>query len=188
MEQSTPWNEYGLLAYLAGRLENRRFGKTKLQKLVYFLLEAKRIPLGYRYRFYTYGPYSDTLAGDVDYLSTIGALKVAYDVAVGGYNIRPGEKAKILEQKAQPFLNFHKQAVDEVLDHLSDKNVRDLELLSTVLYLWSNDAECRSSVDTLVAKATRLKPHLRNEDIRNGLEMLKNNHLLPNRQLGGNGK
>jgi uncharacterized protein len=178
MDQSTPWNEYGLLAYLARRLENRRLGKTKLQKLVYFLLEAKKIPVGYRYRFYTYGPYSDTLAGDVDYLSEIGVLKVAYDVGIGGYNITPGEKAKILEEKAQPFLNFHKQAVDDVLEHLSDKNVRDLELLSTVLYLFSNDNKCRVSFDTLVAKATKLKPHLRKHDIGSGLEMLKKNNLL----------
>jgi uncharacterized protein YwgA len=180
MEQSTPWNEYGLLAYLARRLENKKLGKTKLQKLVYFLLESRNVPLNYRYRFYTYGPYSDTLSGDLDYLSTIGALKVTYDAGVGGYNIKPGEKAEMLEKKSRAFLDSHKQAVDSVLEHLSDQNVRALELLSTVLYLYSNNGECRNSVDTLVAKARQLKPHLIEQNIRNGFHMLQGNNLLPN--------
>ncbi|HAJ27844.1 MAG TPA: hypothetical protein DCG53_11490 [Syntrophus sp. (in: bacteria)] len=93
--QTTPWQNYALITYLAGRAPEMNLGKTKLQKLIYFLKTVKNIPLDYSYRFYTYGPYCDELAGDLSYLSAVDALEISFDAGRFGYAVRKGKHAVI---------------------------------------------------------------------------------------------
>ena len=67
------WDQYGLIAELALRLKgvSRQFGKTALQKLFYILQEVYRVPLGYDYTLYNYGPYSEELADDLVFLASM---------------------------------------------------------------------------------------------------------------------
>jgi uncharacterized protein YwgA len=80
----TPWNDYGLVAHFAKRLGGgHNLGKTKLQKLVYLLRELKGVRVGYDFRFYNYGPYSDSLSGDLGYLQSLDAQSILF-----GHRIR----------------------------------------------------------------------------------------------------
>lgn len=173
MMDSTQWKNYALITYLARQSKNgKNLGKTKLQKLVYFLKTVKKLPLDYTYRFYTYGPYCDELAGDISYLSAIKAINVSLCSNGFGYEIHPGPKADFLEKKAASFLEEYQSEIDDITDQLLNKSAREMELLSTILYLFRNDETCYTDKNTLLKRVEELKPHFDTTEIKSGLNEL----------------
>ena len=73
-----PWHRYALIAELAKRFEpvSRQFGKTALQKLVYFLQTIYGVDCGYAYEFYSYGPFASQLLNDLDLVAHFGGVSV----------------------------------------------------------------------------------------------------------------
>lgn len=170
--QTTPWHNYALIIYLAGRADEINLGKTKLQKLIYFLKAVKNLPLEYSYRFYTYGPYCDELAGDLSYLSAIGALEISFDTNRFGYAVREGKHADMFRNKAEWFFKKHQQDIDDVVQKFMGKNAREMELLSTILYLTYNEQQCRENRDSLLERAKDLKPQFAPAEIEAGIDQL----------------
>ena len=76
----TPHERQAMITDLSFRLEevSPQFGKTVLMKLLYLLQEVYKAPLGYRFSFYTYGPYSPEVIQDLDYTRVRGGVNVAY--------------------------------------------------------------------------------------------------------------
>jgi uncharacterized protein len=170
--QITPWHNYALIIYLAGRADEMNLGKTKLQKLIYFLKAVKNLPLEYSYRFYTYGPYCDELAGDLSYLSAIHALDTSFDSNRFGYAVREGKNAVLFRNKAEWFFEKHQQDIDDVINKFMDKNAREMELLSTILYLTYNEQQCRENRDFLLERVKDLKPQFSPTEIEKGINEL----------------
>lgn len=129
-----PWEKYGTIAYLAEQVS--MCGKTALQKLVYFLQEWKHVPLGYNYEFYTYGPFSAALMGDLDYTDSLGAVRVK-PIGNGGYCIGAGDRNKEIQERAQAFLSEHKLAIDSVIEVFGHSSAVRLELLATTHYAFA---------------------------------------------------
>ena len=73
-ETMEPQGRHALIVELSKRLEgvSPQFGKTALMKLLYLLQEAYGVSTGYRYSFYTYGPYSQEVARRPGYHETLG--------------------------------------------------------------------------------------------------------------------
>lgn len=178
MNQSTPWNSYALIVHLARQVGGKNLGKTKIQKLVYFLLAVKNIPVSYAYRFYTYGPYCDELAGDVDYLAAIGCLNVSPGPAGMGYTIEAGEQADRLEKKALSFIQQNQEAISEIVEKFGQKNARELELLATLVYLTRHEKDCQASFDNLQRRVLELKPRFRAEEVDLAYNELMNSGYL----------
>lgn len=170
--QTTPWQNYALITYLAGRALEMNLGKTKLQKLIYFLKTVKKIPLDYSYRFYTYGPYCDELAGDLSYLSAVDALEISFDAGRFGYAVREGKHADRFRNKAAWFFEKYQQDIDDLIEKFTDKNAREMELLSTILYLSSNEDRCRQNRDFLAERVKDLKPQFNSAEIEAGINEL----------------
>jgi uncharacterized protein YwgA len=60
-------NQLGLIAYLAERLgQKNKLGRKSVQKFIHIASELGKVPTGYRFSFYTYGPYSRELAADLE--------------------------------------------------------------------------------------------------------------------------
>ena len=76
-----------LLMLLLRSLRERRIrGRTRLQKIV-FLLEEQGIDFGYEFKPYLYGPYSETLKGNLSMLTELGLVneeseEIEYDGVV----------------------------------------------------------------------------------------------------------
>ena len=53
-EFKVPWERYGIIAYLAKAMVNinTQFGKTSLQKMIYFLQEIYGVRTDYKYVIY----------------------------------------------------------------------------------------------------------------------------------------
>src|SRR2546429_4005979 len=93
-----PMERYGLIADLAYRMSQKgfAFGKTALQKLVYFLQELYGIDVGYRFRPYNYGPFDSTLLAELD--AVTGLDGVIIESLPMGTRILPGPDVATLQE------------------------------------------------------------------------------------------
>jgi uncharacterized protein YwgA len=138
-----PWKRYALIAELAKRLEpvSPQFGKTALQKLVFFLQEVYEIDCGYDFSLYSYGPFDSQLLGDLDLVEHWGCVSVTrINNTPGGYQIRPADGVDSIRDKAAGFLDATrtKQAIDDLIAIYGAMTAKDLELRATTVYVAKN--------------------------------------------------
>ena len=71
-------DQYALVAFLIDQAAKARrpLGKKALQKKVHLIHEFGGVDTGYRFAFYTYGPYSVSLAGDLDVIANSGGANI----------------------------------------------------------------------------------------------------------------
>lgn len=172
MERTQRWE---VLNYIVSELQKKgQIGHTLLQKLVYLLQNAKGIPLGYDFHLHYYGPYSETLWGDINLLKNFGVLEVESEAATGGYRITSRKdpdpkKVKELEDKINTLVNF-----------LGKKYVKQLELYATTYYVLDDlKKKNRPHSDSQVAKDVEaLKPHINRNQILSALKELREKEIF----------
>jgi uncharacterized protein len=165
-----PWHRYALIGALARELAGRQggvFGKTHVQKLVYFLQELFGGDSEYDFSLYTYGPFSANLAGDLDVADGLGVVSLEYLPQAGAYNIAPGPQLAKAETRASEYLARHQDAIRKVTREFGGLRARELELRATIVYA---DREARREGaplehGQLVERVHAIKPHFTRETV-----------------------
>ncbi|ABI67511.1 YwgA family protein [Syntrophomonas wolfei] len=165
------WDQYGLMAELALKLEgvSPQFGKTVLQKLVYILQEIYRVPCGYDYILYNYGPYSEALADDLSFFASMDGVKVEWNRRLG-YEIKKAERTSHFRERGKDFLTQHASQIDEVIKEFGSMNAKELELRSTILYVSKEEPLDKSD---LLDRVKDIKPHFTVGEIDNAYQELE---------------
>lgn len=153
-----------VIAALARRYPAGRFGRTAVMKLCYFLQTLRRVPLGYHFTLYSYGPFDSDVLSDLDYAEDLGAISsevVHYASGAYGYRISPTDRADVLENKAVDFFQKYGDELDWVIREFGSLSSADLELASTIVYA---DREVfrrgsRQNIPELVRRVHDVKPH-----------------------------
>ena len=175
-----PWERYGTIAYIAEAVGS--LGKTALQKLVYFLQEWRRVPLGYSFDLYTYGPFSADLMGDLDYTAFLGAVNVQY-IINGGYSISSAEKNQEVRDRASAFLTTYEADFAEVVRLFGKCAAWQLELRATI------HLACQQMLSTMeplsdegiVDVIHSLKPgKFTDQQIKQAVDELREHHVIAN--------
>jgi len=174
-------NRLGLLVYIVEKCQGK-LGRTVAMKLLFLLQTVKKIPLGYDFRLYTYGPFDSEVLDDLDYAVTLGGLKskIVYYPLGYGYEISLGEKANEMKQRAKVFLEQYNGEIDWVLDKFGRHSASDLELISTITYVNRNLAERgkKIKINELSQRVSTIKPRFPIEAIKEKVESLKDLQLL----------
>jgi hypothetical protein len=167
------WNErhdarLALIAELASR-SPVALGRTALMKLCYFLQEVRRVPLGYRFSLFIYGPFDSRVLSDLGTAESFGAVesKIVYFSGGYGYEITKGKRSDAVREGGRAFLEQHRESIDWVLEEFGAHGSTELELESTIIFA---DREAREKKEELtvpaLAKCVRdVKPHLREDKI-----------------------
>jgi uncharacterized protein YwgA len=178
----SPEERQALIAYVTERLADvsPQFGKTVLMKMMYLLQEVKGLPLGYRFGFYTYGPYSTEVLSDLDAAERHGGVKVEFQTTDGyGYKISPGQKLDEVIANWSELGDKFEEAVAEVTKQFGTYSAKDLELRTTIIYVWRNSATGKSSNAESVAELVQeLKPHFSKQQILHAVKELAQAKLL----------
>ena len=164
-----PLERYGLIAELAHRMAKRgfAFGKTALQKLLFFLQELFGVDTGYEFSLYTYGPFDSTLLSDLDSAAALNGVAVEYH-GQQGYQISPGTENAALRKHAAKLVGKHSKELDAVVAEFGKMWARSLELYATIVYV-ERDARASGkepTMDRLVEVVHELKPHFSEEEIK----------------------
>jgi len=130
------WNRLSTLVEITERSPNKKLGHTAIMKLVYFLQTLKKVPLGYHFQLYMYGPYDSSVLGDLRYAEFLGIAKsetVSYPQG-SGYLVSAGPEAERIKQRARGFLQRYEKDIEEVVQEFGDRSAADIEMLSTIVY------------------------------------------------------
>ena len=173
-------NRIAVITRLAEK--SQHLGRTALMKYCYFLQTLRRVPLGYSFSLYSYGPFDSDVLADLDAAEAIGGVKteVLYFSGGYGYQIGPGMQAAGAKHWGSEFLQQHEGDIDWVIAQFGNLNAAQLELASTIIYS-DREAGMRSEKLTpqqLTQRVHDVKPHFADAQIIGLLMDLKQRGFL----------
>ena len=165
--------------------ENNGIGKTALMKLIYILQQVYKVPLGYNYSIYTYGPYSAEVMNGIDFAEQSGLISIEI-VPIGlsctGYKLEHRDKADEAIKDVDGSLSKYKEMIREAIGAFGQKNAKELELTTTIIYAYANYYDkVRESGDVderIIEIVSKIKPLFQRDSIRQEYKALKDNGML----------
>ena len=156
---------------------HKDIGKTKIQKITYFLQKSVGVSLKYPFRMHYYGPYSDELDNALSWANALGYVDIKPDLHGFGYHVMSAQDGDIAWESEYDISQAHDiQKIDRVIDILGDLETYELELYATIhliggpgTYLPKKEA---------IATVKRLKPKFSEEMISSAYMALKNTSLI----------
>lgn len=170
-----PWHQYAAISYVAEKAKGSPYlGKTAMQKLVYLIQELAVVPIGYRFRIYNFGPYSSDLAEDLTYVEYLEGIRVDFIPGLNSYKIELGGKSQFLMEKADEFFKQYRAGMDRIIAEFGHQKARELELISTVIYVARMLQAMNSySEDGVANQVQGIKPKFSPEEIRQTIKDLQ---------------
>jgi hypothetical protein len=175
-----PSDRLALITALAEQAPGQ-FGRTALMKFAYFLQAVRRVPLGYHFTLFSYGPFDSRVLNDLHYAQVLGgvAVETVYFPQGYGYQVSPGKAAEKLKSKASDFLTKYQKDIDWVVREFGNRSAGELELLSTIIYAdRSVPAREKVSLTDLANRVQTVKPHFTLEQVQSYAEWLRKKGLL----------
>ncbi len=131
------FDQFALVAFVIvqSKQAKQKLGKKALQKKVHLIQELGAVDTGYQFAFYSYGPYSVSLAGDLDVIAKSGGAEISYDRSANCYEIDTSEHTGRMQERGREFVEKNKAAIERVLESFGERSAKDLELVSTIAYL-----------------------------------------------------
>ena len=152
-------------------------GKTKIQKIVYFLQEAVSVPLGYSFRMHYYGPYSDELDGVLSLAKSVGKIDITPDPNGFGYHVTMGQEIGRTWLKDYDVSKELKGAeIDGAINTLGALETFELELYATIHFI--GGPESRLFKEKTLRTVRRLKPKFTADRINHAYRNLQEAGLI----------
>lgn len=171
-----------VITELVSRAPSGHVGRTALVKLCYFLQTVRKVPLGYRFTLYSYGPFDSNVLADLGSAENVHAVQskiVSYPGGYG-YEISPGERGDSARLIGKEFLDQHHDDINWVLKEFGAHSSADLELESTIVYVDREAARNSQpqSIEILAQRVRDVKPRFKEEYIQGKAAQLQDKGLL----------
>jgi len=170
-----------LIPVLAAKSKSSRMGRTALMKYMYLLQTVRRVPLGYHFTLYSYGPFDSDVLGDLSLAEALEAVKTEVKLYSGGYGykIRPARNADWLKRRTEKLLLRYTKDVDWVIDKFGSLSSAELELVGTIVYVDRESASGkRPGLEKIAKLVHELKPHFSEEKVLRYARQLADDRLL----------
>lgn len=184
MERIDERTLFGFIAHILKQLSKERlyYGTVVVQKIVYFLQNAYGVDLPYKFYFYHFGPYDDTLDTQLRIMKIYGLIDIGSDPKGIGYSIEvKEEKVEEYIKAADDFVEEHKEKVKSVLNLFGNRPPSDLELEATIHFVFRNHKGKfgnRQIKDTVIQKVKTLKPKFTKKQIESEYDLLLEQKVL----------
>jgi uncharacterized protein len=171
-----------VLARIATVSAGQPLGRTQLMKMLYFLQERKGAFLGYDFRLFTYGPFDSDVLGDLSAACGLDILTEETKLYSRGYgyDIRPAARAERLSRDLERENPDIAKAVDEVVREFGQYGAAELELRSTIYFVYREFAEegRAFSPEEIAERVRQIKPYFDLPSIAQRVtDMAQNGHL-----------
>ena len=156
-------------------------GKTKIQKIVYFLQEALDVPLMYPFRMHYYGPYSDDLDGTLSLTKSLGYIDIDPDPNGFGYHVTSVEERENMswqeyDLSGDPETQELTESIDEAIDILGRLDTPQIELYATIHFI--SGLKANTTKEQALQAVKRLKPKFSVEEISHSYQSLQKANLI----------
>lgn len=151
---------------------------TRLMKYLFFLQEARGVPLGYHFELYIYGPKAPEVLNDVAEAIRLGYIRRAYkQEAHGSYEVFYPDNCDALLEAYQSFLERYEPHLRWVLLHFKDYTGSDLIMASIMVradkeFTAKNEILLEKDLVELMSEFNLTIPKKKIEDIKNHLMFL----------------
>ena len=161
-----------VLCQLAERMADKGSwsGETHIQKATYFLQELLKVPTGFDFILYKYGPFSFDLRDELTGMRADGFIDLAPQAHPYGPSLVPTKLSKKIRERFPKTLRRCRQQLQFVADQLSAEGVVGLERLATALLVTLEGRAEDATVDARARWIHELKPHVGIEDARKSVE------------------
>lgn len=148
-----------LIADLVHRLRSAGgwAGETHIQKAAYVLQELLGTELGVEFVLYKHGPFSFELRDELTRMRADGLLDQEL-VPPYGPRLVPTDSSQDLRRRLKSVLASKEAAVSFVAQKLANRDIFDLEQLSTALYVRNADSSAGRPI--IGERIRQLKPHI----------------------------
>ena len=152
-------------------------GKTKVQKIAYFLQESVGVPLKYPFRMHYFGPYSDRLDSVLSFARALGAVDISPDPEGFGYHVTPGTENGS-SRSPQYDISDHPriEEIDKAISDLGSLETHTLELYATIHFISGTERE--HSKQEVLDTVSRLKPKFSVDAIDHAYQTLQGAGLI----------
>ncbi len=134
-------------------------GETNIQKATYFVQELTKVPLGFEFVLYRYGPYSFELTDELTALRADSILELEVRDPRYGPCFVPGKLRDLVIGRFQKTIGRFRERIDFVAEKLGNKKVAQLECLATALYV-RLEKGCPKDTNKQAKRIVALKPHI----------------------------
>lgn len=155
---------------------HKDIGKTKIQKITYFLQEAVNVPLKYPFRMHYYGPYSDSLDSVLSLAKSLGYIDIQPDPSGFGYHVTPCEANESMQVNESSVPYGANPAVHGTIEMLGRLETSDLELYATIHFIVGIKGEL--SKNEVLKTVGGLKPKFTPEYIDSAYQDLQRAKLI----------
>ncbi len=168
-----------VIRHIVSRCED--VGKTKIQKIVYFLQESVSAPLNYPFRMHYYGPYSDELDGVLSLTKSLGYIDINPDPMGFGYHVTPVKERESAswqgyDMSNDPEIQGLTDVIDSAVDILGQLDTPQIELYATIHFIGGPKGD--ASKEQTLQTVKRLKPKFSTEEIDHSYQRLKEANLI----------
>ncbi len=150
--------------------KHSRLGRTAFMKLCYFLQTLRNVPLGYRFRLYSYGPFDSSVLSDLASAEALGGLRseIVFYPSGYGYEAEASENSRSVKALAPDFIRQYGSDIDWAIEQFANCRSADLELLSTIIYVDRESARANETLTSgdLTKRVHAVKPHFTESYIR----------------------
>jgi len=147
-------------------------GETHIQKSAYFLQELLRVPLGFEFILYKYGPFSFDLSDELLSMQADDIVRLNLRPPYGP-SIQPGPMAERLKSLCPKTLKKYQKEVVFVADELGGYRVGDLESIATALYVIRHRSGEKDDLHRKASYIREIKPHISSEQAISALQRQK---------------
>lgn len=151
-------------------------GETHVQKAVYFLQTACRVPMGYSFVLYKHGPYSFDLKLDTARLLGRRMLKQEPSTPPYGPRLKSTTIMTKHVERHREAICRHLEDVTRVVQFVGRRGVAELERLSTALYVTIQ--QDKQSMESRAERVHHLKPHVSVESATEAVKELDASSIL----------
>lgn len=163
-------DRFAIIRYLVDRLKD--VGKTRIQKIVYFLQHVFGIPLDYVFRMHYYGPYSEELNDDLIEMKLHDYIDITPNPTGYGYHIRPS--SEVIDSMENTIKNYG-QELENCLEKFGQLEPQKLELLGTLHFVEyvARTSNKDKAKDEIVEKVATLKPVFTKSEVEESYQELE---------------
>jgi uncharacterized protein YwgA len=130
-------------------------------KFAYILQTVRRVPLGYRFQLYNYGPYDEAVLADIrEAVSSelLSSKLVTFASGGYGYEFSIGNAFSSTGKERSEHASRFDDDIAWVLDQFGRESAGRMELISTIIFVLCENGT-RLETPQIVQRVNEIKPH-----------------------------